>query len=131
MPVYEYGCYDCQKRVSIFWRSFSEAESNTPRCPRCGGENLKRLVSKVSVVRSEESRLESLADPSKLPSDDDPKALSRWMKTMGSEMGEDMGPEFDEVIDRLEAGQSPEEIEQTVPGLADSASGGAADDWFG
>ncbi|HEY84034.1 MAG TPA: zinc ribbon domain-containing protein [Chloroflexi bacterium] len=131
MPIYEYGCYDCKKRVNIFWRAFSEAETETPKCPRCGGTNLKRLVSKVSVLRSEDSRLESLADPSKL-SEDDPKSLGRWMKEMSSEMGEDPGPEFNEVIDRLEAGQSPEEIEQTVPGLADNApGGGAADDWFG
>ncbi len=130
MPIYEYGCYDCRKRVNIFWRTFSEAETTTPKCPRCGGTNLKRLVSRVSVLRSEESRLESLADPSRLP-EDDPKSLGRWMKEMSRETGEDPGPEFNEIIERLEAGQSPEEIEQTVPELADSAPGGAADDWFG
>jgi hypothetical protein len=38
-------------------------------------------------------------------------------------MGEDMGPEFDEVIDRLESGQSPEEIEEAVPDLGGEAGG--------
>ncbi len=135
MPIYEYGCYDCRKRVHIFWRTFTEAEQGTPRCPRCGGTNVKRLMSRVAVVRSEESRLESLADPANLSGldEEDPKALARWMKQMSNEVGEDLGPEFGEVIDRLEAGQSPEEIEKEMPELADGlpgGDGGADDDWF-
>ena len=48
------------------------------------------------------------------------------MRQMSQEMGEEVGPEFDEVIDRLEAGQSPEEIEEAIPDLGaggDSGSG--------
>lgn len=48
---------------------------------------------------------------------------------MGQEVGEDLGPEFDEVVDRLESGQSPEEIEQDLPGLGgDEADAGLDDD---
>jgi hypothetical protein len=54
--------------------------------------------------------------------EDDPKAMARMMKKMGNEMGEELPPEFDEVVDRLESGQSPEEIEKAVPDLGDSAS---------
>ena len=43
--------------------------------------------------------------------ENDPKALGQMMKKMGKEMGEEVPPEFDDVVDRLEAGQSPEEIE--------------------
>jgi hypothetical protein len=39
------------------------------------------------------------------------------MRKMSAEMGEDLGPEFDEVVDRLEKGQSPEEIEEALPDL--------------
>lgn len=129
MPIYEYGCYDCHKRVNVFFRSFSDVETKAALCPRCGGENLKRLISRVAVVRSEESRLESLADPGQLTGFDenDPKSMARWMRRMGQEIGEDLGSEFNEVIDRLEAGEDPESIEQSVSAL----SGGADDDWFG
>jgi len=77
---------------------------------------LKRLISKVSVLRSEESRLESLADPSSLAGldENDPRSLARWMRKMGREMGEDLGPEFGEMVDRLEAGESPEDIENSM-----------------
>jgi putative FmdB family regulatory protein len=124
MPIYEYGCYECRKRVSIFFRSFSDVEAH-PTCPRCGGTRLKRLVSRVAVVRSEDSRLDDLADPSALDGldEDDPKSLARWMRKMSAETGEPMPPEFDEVIDRLEAGQSPEEIEESMPDLGDGLGG--------
>jgi putative FmdB family regulatory protein len=107
MPIYEYGCYDCHKRVNVFFRSFVEVETKQAACPRCGGVNLKRLVSKVAVLRSEESRMESLADPGSLAGldENDPKSMARWMRKMSSEMGEDLGPEFNEVVDRLEAGR--------------------------
>ncbi len=117
MPIYEYRCLDCHRRTSILWRSFSEVESRPPRCARCGSTNLVRLVSRVAILRSEESRLEDLADPSNLAGldENDPKSIARWMRKMSGELGEDLGPEFEEVIDRLEAGQSPEEIEKAMP----------------
>jgi hypothetical protein len=76
------------------------------------------------VLRSEESRLESLADPSNLSGLDesDPRSMARWMRKMSQEMGEDMGPEFDEMVNRLEAGESPEEIEGSMEGLGEEGS---------
>lgn len=129
MPIYEYGCYDCRKRVNVFFRSFSEVETKAATCPRCGGVNLKRLISRVAFVRSEESRLENLADPSSLAGldENDPKSIARWMRKMSSEVGEDLGEDFNEVVDRLEAGEDPESIEKSMPELG----GGASDDWFG
>jgi len=119
VPIYEYRCYDCRRRVSIFWRTFSDAEGGAPVCPRCGGAHLTRLVSRVRVVRSEESRLDSVADFDDLPDFDesDPRSMGRWMRKMSREMGEDLGPEFDEVVGRLEAGEDPEEIEKSMPEL--------------
>lgn len=49
--------------------------------------------------------------------ENDPKAMGRMMRKMGKELGEALPPEFDEVVDRLEAGQSPEEIEKAIPDL--------------
>jgi putative FmdB family regulatory protein len=128
MPIYEYHCQDCRRRVSVFFRSYTGVEDR-PACPRCGGENLNRLISRVAVVRSEDSRLDDLADPSALGDldENDPKSIARWMRKMSAETGEDMPQEFDEVIDRLESGQSPEQIEDALPGLADGMGGGMDD----
>lgn len=128
MPIYEYRCHDCRRRVSILWRSLSEAESGEARCPRCGGTRLTRLVSRVAVLRSEEARLDALMDTDSLGDldENDPKSIARWMRKMSKEIGEDAGEEFEEVVDRLEAGQTPEQIEQEMPDLglggADDAS---------
>jgi len=134
MPIYEYTCHDCRRRVSLLWRSFADAESREAVCPRCSGSHLTRLVSRVSVIRSEESRLDSLADPGALDGldENDPKSLARFMRKMAGETGEDLGPEFEEVVDRLEAGEDPESIEQSMPELADGAGGmGMGGDDFG
>ena len=118
MPLYEYRCNACQRRVTLL-RSFSD--TSRPHCPECDSEDLTRLISRVAVLRSEESRLESLADPSSLAGldENDPRSMARWMRKMSQEMGEDMGPEFDEMVDRLEAGEDPEEIERSIGGLGE------------
>jgi hypothetical protein len=81
-------------------------------------------------MRSEESRLESLADPGNFAGldEEDPRSLGRFMRQMSQEMGEDLGPEFNEVIDRLESGQAPEEIEKAMPDLGEDLGGGMAGD---
>jgi len=56
--------------------------------------------------------------------ENDPKALGQMMRKMSNEMGEDVPPEFDDVVDRLEAGQSPEEIESAHPDLGAGMGGG-------
>ena len=122
MPLYEYRCNTCRRRVTLL-RSFSD--TSTPCCPLCQSEDLARLISRVSVLRSEESRLDSLADPSSLGDldENDPRSVARWMRKMSDETGEDMGPEFDEMVGRLEAGESPEDIEGSMGELGDEGAG--------
>ncbi|MBN1537528.1 MAG: hypothetical protein JW908_12395 [Anaerolineales bacterium] len=117
MPTYQYRCLNCRKRFEVFM-TFSEYGSKPVVCPHCQSDNIQRRIGRIRVARSEESRLESMADPASLEGlENDPKALGQMMRRMSSEMGEEMGPEFDEVIDRLEAGQSPDDIEKALPDL--------------
>jgi putative FmdB family regulatory protein len=126
MPNYSYLCLDCQKRFKTFL-TYQEYGKKIVRCPYCESKNVSRRLSRVRFTRSEESRLDSLSDPSQLASlEDDPKAMGKLLRQMGSELGEDAGPEFDEVVGRLEAGQSPEDIEKDLPDL-----GGGLDDDIG
>jgi putative FmdB family regulatory protein len=119
MPIYEYRCLHCGRRVSLLYRTFAAASESDPRCPACQSKDLRRLVSRVRLLASEESRLEKLADPDSLGDVDenDPRSLARWMRRMSQETGEDLGPEFNEVVERLEAGESPEAIENDLPDL--------------
>lgn len=126
MPNYSYQCLDCQKRFMIFL-TYQEYGKKAVQCPYCESKNVTRRLSRVRFSRSEESRLDSLADPSQLAGiEDDPKAMGKLLRQMGNELGEEAPPEFDEVVGRLEAGQSPEEIEQDLPDI-----GGGMDDGIG
>ena len=134
MPIYEYLCYDCRKRVSVFFRTFSEASDEKARCPHCEGVNLRRLVSRVAVMRSEDSRLDDLADDPSLMSgleSEDPRALASFMRRMSDETGEPLDAEMGEMIDRLEKGESPEEIEKSMPDMAGMDGMGGMSDSFG
>jgi putative regulatory protein, FmdB family len=115
MPIYEFRCQDCGKRSSFLLLSVTSAFE--PKCQACGSPRVVRLVSKVAVLRSEESRLESLADPSKLGdlNENDPKSLARWMKKFGREMGEELEPGFKEEIDRaIEEAEKGKEAEEEI-----------------
>lgn len=122
MPTYEFICNACNQRFDVFM-SFSEYGNKQVLCAHCKSDNVRRRMTKVRIAKSEESRMESMAerfaDFENL--EKDPKALGAMMRTMGSEMGEELPAEFDEVVDRLESGQSPDEIESALPDLGNNA----------
>ena len=110
MPIYEYRCDDCGRLTSVLVRTFSETPS--PMCGRCGGANLRKLVSRFATVKSDDARLDDMADPSHYSDldENDPKSIARWARKMSGEMGEDLGSEFDEAVDELESGKMPEDL---------------------
>ncbi len=139
MPIYEYRCNDCRKKVSVFFRSFSTVAD--PKCPLCGGSNLDRLFSRV-VVRRGGSRSEpepsaaeigdfggmddmgmGMGDPYGDPygegfdsnpfgfdDDTDPREIARWTRQMSAQMGEPLDPDLDLALSDLERGADPEEV---------------------
>ena len=104
MPIYEFRCKDCRKRSSIL--VLSSKNPFTVACHHCQGQNLERVMSRFAAPKSEDARLESLADPSKLGDVDenDPRSMAKFMKRMGQEMGEDFGDELDQAMEDTEAG---------------------------
>jgi putative FmdB family regulatory protein len=118
MPLYEYRCASCKKRVTILTLRASEAVDAV--CDRCGKRTLERLMSRFAMGRSEEARLESLADPSNLSGldENDPASVARWMKRMSSEMGDEVGGGSD--IDEM--------AEEMVTGGSTADAGGGDDD---
>jgi putative FmdB family regulatory protein len=124
MPRYDYRCQSCKKR-SVIFQTYAEYGQKMVKCPHCGSSELQRLIARVRIARSEESRLDGLSDPSDWGDVDesDPRSMARMMRKMGSELGEDMPGEFDEVVDRLEAGEDPDEIEESMPDLGGENGG--------
>ena len=129
MPTYDFICNACKQRFEIFL-TYSEYGTRPAACSHCGSINTRRWMTRVRIAKSDESRFNSLeGEMGNLEGlEDDPKAFGQMMRKMGKEMGEDLPPEFDDVVDRLESGQSPEEIESAMPDLGTGMSGG--DDEF-
>lgn len=132
MPIYEYRCQTCGRKVTIFWRSLSAVNDAAATCERCGSNRLVRLASRVRVVRgADSSSLDASADADDALlnemaglDENDPRAMARLMRRMAQESGEDLGPEFEEVVGRLEKGEDPEKIEQSMGDLFGSDAAG-------
>ncbi len=118
MPTYDFICNHCNQRFDVFM-TFDEYGKKTVNCAHCGSQDVRRRMTKVRIAKSEESRMDSMADEfSGIEGlENAPQAMGKMMRKMGKEMGEDVPPEFNEVVDRLEAGQSPEDIESSMPDL--------------
>ncbi|MFL5804682.1 MAG: FmdB family zinc ribbon protein [Roseiflexaceae bacterium] len=113
MPIYEYLCPMCNGRFQKLVRGFSDPAELA--CPRCGSAELRRAISRVAVLKSEESRADTLADPSMFAGldENDPKSIARWAKRLGKELGEDAGEDWDQMVEQmLEEELSGEEGEE-------------------
>ncbi len=121
MPTYEYRCNACHRKVTLRYKTYAEYDEATPVCMHCGSTDLTRLISRVAIQRSPLGRLMNSDDVNDSAFDDldadDPVALGRMLREMSAETGEDLGGEFEEVVDRLERGENPEDIEASLPDI--------------
>jgi putative FmdB family regulatory protein len=100
VPVYEFVCNQCNAPLSVFVRSVNSTVNAV--CERCGSSDVRRLVSKFAVLRGPGASLDDTGDFD----ENDPRAMAAWARQMQQESGEDMGPEFDDMVGRLERGES-------------------------
>jgi putative FmdB family regulatory protein len=118
MPIYEYLCGKCNRKSEVI--TFRVSEEFSAVCRHCGSETMRRVPSRVRVRLSEETRMERLADPSRMGGldENDPASVARWMKSMGREMDEDIDVDamMDEAMEEGAFGQG-------APAGADSAAG--------
>ena len=106
MPIYEFQCEKCHRNSSFLTTRVSEKVDAV--CKHCGGRKMRRLMSRFAMPKSEEQRMDALADPSNLGDFDesDPKSVAKMMKRMGKEMGDEFsGDDFDEAMEEMESGR--------------------------
>lgn len=126
MPSYEYRCNACKRKVTLSYKTYAEYDEAVPACTHCGSRDLTRLISRVAIRRSPLGRLMNSDDVDDSAFDDldtdDPRALGRMLREMSEETGEDLGGEFEEVVNRLERGESPEDIEASMPDMPEDVA---------
>jgi len=99
-----------------------------PECPRCR-QTMAKQVSLFATVKSEDARADELSDPSSFGDldEDDLRSVARWARQMQRQTGEDMGPEFDTALTRIESGEDPDRVmDDLEPSFG--AGGDAGDD---
>ena len=114
MPIYEYWCRQCQRKVTLYLPTFSQS---SPSCPQCGKNTLQRLFSTFSVRKTDKDVYEDILSDSQLTKAmlrDDPRALAEWNRRMSR--GEEVAPEYKEMIDTMERGEMPAELAGTGTG---------------
>jgi len=109
MPLYEYWCSQCRRKIMLYLPTFSQA---SPPCPQCGNDTLRRLFSTFSVrSKTHKDVYEDILSDSHLTRGmlaDDPRALAEWNKRMSQ--GEEVAPEYEEMIERMGKGEMPAEL---------------------
>lgn len=100
MPVFEYKCQQCSKRFAKLIGMTSD--SSSPVCPKCGSDEVSKLISKFTRGRGEEEILESFEDVATTADMDDPKAMSKLMKEMGRTLADDGEGDIEELLDEAE-----------------------------
>jgi putative FmdB family regulatory protein len=110
MPIYEYECRDCRRVVSLL--VLRPSSTPAPACPRCGGAALTRLLSRFATPKSEDARLDALADTASFGDldENDPGSVARFMKRMGREIGDDLGDDFEGAIDEAMAESESDDV---------------------
>lgn len=100
MPIYEYTCNACRtgRKFSVLVGVVANAPA--PTCPRCGGTDIARAVSRFARLRSEDETIDSLAEQADNLDMTDPRAVRRMAREMAGEMGEDIdSSEFEQMVE--------------------------------
>jgi putative FmdB family regulatory protein len=111
MPIFEYECAACG-RVSAHVILGTE-RGGSRQCPHCGSSRTKRVMSSFALVESESSRLDNF-DTSKGRDDSyyrDSRNVGMWAKKRAKQMGVDLGPKFDETVEKARTGKLIKDME--------------------
>ena len=133
MPVYEFYCGDCHTIFNFFARRVDT--TTRPKCPRCGRAKLERKVSRFATVGKataasgsddlpggmDESKLEGLMESMGRQAEgideNNPRQMAAMMRQMHEATGMPLDGRAEEAIRRMEAGESPEKLEEELGDL--------------
>ena len=110
MPIYQYDCNGCKRRVEVFFRSVARAV-DPKACPECGSKEIKRAVSMFARRKTQAQRLEAIDIKQELGRLDgmDEASYAHWARRMGREYDDVLGSEntFSETAEKAYGGEDP------------------------
>ncbi len=117
MPIYQYNCKQCHRNFETIL-SYKEYGETVVSCPFCQSLNIQRKIKNIRFSIPEKNADSFADDPSVFSTlENDPQSMGKIMRKMGEQSGEKFEPEFNEVVDRLEKGQTFQQIEKELPDI--------------
>jgi putative FmdB family regulatory protein len=108
VPVFEYRCQACGRKFSALIGMTAEADDE--RCPHCGSDQTSKLVSRFARVRTEDDRIDEVADRlESMGEPDSPSQMREVMKEVGRAMDEDVSADMEEMFEADMAGGGEDE----------------------
>ena len=105
MPIYEYRCNRCNKEFSHLFLNLKKVDQVF--CKFCDSNDVIRLLSSFRFHQTEESRLTNF-DISKPRGGDfykDSRNIGLWAKKRMKELGVDIGPKLEEIVEKGRTGK--------------------------
>jgi hypothetical protein len=98
VPILEFVCNRCLKRSSQLVGM--TADGGLEPCPWCGSTDIVQAVSRFRRGKTEDDRLDEMADRLELQGEpDSPSAMREIAREMGKAMDEDMSDEMEEMFE--------------------------------
>ena len=105
MPIYEFICQNCHKRLSFLVRDISAPFA--PKCSSCGDTNLSRVISGFAYHKSLKTVWEESGEPTMHPGEDyykDPRNIGRWVEKRFQGMGQELPSQIHKKIQAAREG---------------------------
>lgn len=116
MPVYEYRCNNCGRKLSLSYKTYKDYDAAEKRCTHCGSDALTRLISRVAVAKPSRSYANMDSDEMlSVLEGGDPREVGRMMHELGQDEAIS-DPAFNEMTQRLMKGDDPAKIDADLGG---------------
>lgn len=105
MPIFEYRCSSCKTKFSTLVGMTADG-AEPPACPNCGSGEASKLVSRVARYRTEDQRIDEIADRLETMGEpDSPAEMRSMVRDMGKAMDDDMADEMEEMFEADVSGE--------------------------
>ncbi|TEU15919.1 MAG: zinc ribbon domain-containing protein [Dehalococcoidia bacterium] len=111
MPIYEFICQKCHRRMSSLVRDISAPFA--PKCSSCGSTHLSHAVSGFAYHKLLKAVWKESGEPTIHTGEDyykDPRNIGRWMEKKFQDLGQELPSQIQEKIQAAREGVLPEPL---------------------